>query len=146
MNIRKLIFTAAMALPFTVASTASFAEQPVIQTQMSAKGYEVDLLRAKVSGNYLSVIFMARYAGDGEKVYVAEPAHDVYFIDDAEGKKYLVLKDKKGAWLEDGTNGYLDQGEKLLMQYKFPIPPENVKKINITLPDVMPFDDVEITR
>lgn len=136
--------------------------QTVLQTQYGPDGMEVDLVRAKISGKVLSVVFAFRNVGkDSAKVqyYIA----DVHYIDNTESKKYHVLKDEKETWLAGPiefvrqhsggkwnkiavTNVYLNTGEKKIIWYKFPPPPDGVTHIQINLPDISPFDDVEITR
>ena len=41
---------------------------------------------------------------------------------------------------------YISYSQKKVMWYKFPLPPDNVTHIQINLPDISPFDDIEITR
>ncbi len=136
--------------------------QPVLQTQFGPDGMEVDLIRAKASGKVLSVVLAFRNSGN-KSASVRYPVADVHFIDNTDSKKYQVLKDEKGAWLTGPTSFVkqfianqwqkiavtsvsVDSGGKKIVWYKFPLPPNNVKTIQINLPGVSPFDDVEIQR
>lgn len=136
--------------------------QSTIQTQYGPNEMEVDLLRAKVSGQVLSVVFSFRNTSTSSSVNVTYDIADVHFVDNSESKKYHVLKDEKGEWLSGPidfvkrdiggwkripvTKVYLPKNEKKIVWYKFPAPPENVTTIQINLPDISPFDDVEISR
>jgi hypothetical protein len=135
----------------------SLAAPPVLQTQFGPNGMEVDLIRVKISGKVLSVVFAFRNGGS-DSANVVYNIGEVYYVDNTESKKYHVLKDAKGAWISGPvaetlvghkkilTAVHLQKGEKKIVWYKFPLPPENVTHIQILLPDISPFDDVEITR
>jgi hypothetical protein len=151
-------FIGALALMLSLTwVSATFAGQPVIQTQYGPDGMVVDLVRAKVSGKVLSVVFAFHTDGDNRPDITYDIAN-VYYIDNTESKKYHVLKDEKGIWLsgpfgkdlgkKDTYNTYvsLRKGDNKIVWYKFPTPPESVSHIQILLPGISPFDDVEISR
>ena len=70
-----------------------------LQTQMGMTGdVEVDAVRASVRDDILTVILAYRNTGQSE-AQVRYPVQDVYYIDNAENKKYHVLKDDKGDWI-----------------------------------------------
>ncbi|PIE82959.1 MAG: hypothetical protein CSA09_03985 [Candidatus Contendobacter odensis] len=151
-----------LALTLSTTWLSTSMAQTALQTQYGPDGVEVDLVRAKIGGKVLSVVFAFRNTGSSS-ADVTYKIEDVHYIDNTESKKYQVLKDEKGAWLAGPidyskkfiknkweryptTHIYLSEGKKKIVWYKFPAPPENVTKIQINLPEISPFDDVEITR
>ncbi len=149
-----------LVLPLTCFSTG--IAQTALQTQYGPDGVEVDLMRAKVGGKVLSVVFAFRNTGSSS-AEVTYKIDEVHYIDNTESKKYQVLKDEKGVWLAGpissfkqyiknkweifpATHVHLSEGEKKIVWYKFPAPPEGVSSVQINLPEISPFDDVEISR
>ncbi len=138
-----------------------FAAPSVLQTQYGPDGLEIDLLSAKVSGDVLSVSMMVRKPKDSGP-YSAEltfAMEEVNYIDNANSQKYSVLKDEKGKWLAAplselergderlfGTSIHLTEKERSVFWYKFPAPPKEATSIQINIPEVSPFNDVEISR
>ncbi len=145
---RNLFFFMVLAV-FFMAGFAN-AEPPVIQTQYGPNGQiEVDLIRCKVTGNVLTMIFKFRGL-DRKEIYKGITAHQVYYI--ANEKKYHVLRDDDRHWLcAPEVTGYtsdisVSDKKTQLAWYKFPAPPKDVTKIQINLDDFTPFDEVEIQR
>jgi hypothetical protein len=72
--------------------------------------------------------------GKYEKIYVT-----------AASKKYFVLKDAEGVVLAPKyINSHVGKDGKILWWAKFPAPPTDVKKINLMMPKVFPFEDVPV--
>jgi len=131
-----------------------------VQTQPAMSGdMEVDVLKADVKDDILTVALAYRNTG-AQAATVGYRLDDVYFVDPSEKKKYQVLKDSKGEWLgapvARGAIG-TDTGSqanplsvpakgKAAVWFKFPAPPESTTKINLVIPDVLPFEDLPITR
>ncbi|PIE54231.1 MAG: hypothetical protein CSA35_06710 [Dethiosulfovibrio peptidovorans] len=147
---RKLFFLTVMIVFLAISSLAK-AAPPVLQTQYGPDGIEVDLIRCKVSDNVLSVAFLVRSTTE-KSVSVDFDIEAVHYL--ANNKKYHVLKDEKGNWLSGpqnlrggGSRIYLESSkDSKIVWYKFPAPPEDVKKIQINSDEIMPFDDVEVQR
>lgn len=143
-----------LALIFSLASIliclSTGSAKEVIQTQYGPDGIEVDLIRAKCSSNHLSVVFIVRNPGEARKSFSV--LHDqVNIVDGTGAKKYHVLRDSKEEWLatngtEDRVHFNMSPGESNTAWYKFPLPPENEKTIQIHLGEITPFEDVEIQR
>jgi hypothetical protein len=141
-----------------------FAQTPTssaIQTQMALSGdVEVDIKKATVKDDILTFIFVFRNTGTKD----ANINHDVaniYYIDKTENKKYHVLKDDQKKYIAapvaHGKIGYhnyahytkpvvIAGGAKKIMWFKFPAPPAAVNKVDLILPEVLPFEDLPITR
>ena len=123
-----------------------------LQTQMSMSGdMDVEVLKASILDNIFTVVLVYRNNGDAKaKIYYGFSG--VYFIDDAEKKKYHVLKDSKNKWIGAPMNsaGYISKditpGGKQLVWFKFPAPPATVKTINLVIPGVLPFEELAISR
>jgi hypothetical protein len=121
---------------------------------------EVDLLKANVQEGILTVTLAYRNTGKDAAKLKQIAIDEVYFISETEKKKYLVLKDSKGAWIAApvargvlGTEtGFgvspvmVAPGSKAIVWFKFPAPPDNVATVNLVVPDVMPFDKVPVSR
>lgn len=131
-----------------------------VQTQMAMSGdMEVDVLRADVKEGVLTVQLLYRNTGNKE-AHVRYPVEEVYYIDLKEKKKYHVLKDSKGEWIaapvarsgigtESGSAANplkIAAGGKQIVWFKFPAPPDAVVKVNLVVPNVVPFEDLPITR
>jgi hypothetical protein len=72
-------------------------------------------------------------------------------IDAAGGKKYEVLKDEKGAYISSTRAGWTDRwsarmepSTSQVIWMKFPAPPPDVKTITLQIPQMPPFDDLQI--
>lgn len=144
-HLLSIVFT--LALIFICLSTGSAKE--AIQTQYGPDGIEVDLIRMRFS-NHLTLFFKFRNTGEKDVDFDIHH-HSVYFIDETGAKKYHVLQDSRNEWLATGgrlevTAYEMDPGGSKIGWYKFPLPPEDVKTIEINLPDVTPFEEVEIIR
>ncbi len=134
-----------MAVFLGVVTTAN-AAPPVLQTQYGNDGIEIDIVKCKVLKDVMTLVIVARHPGDGEG-YVQIFPDRVYYI--ANNKKYHVLQDSEGAWISShgtGFSGYIKKGKSLMGWFKFPAPPADVNKIQITLDKILPFEDVEVQR
>jgi hypothetical protein len=125
----------------------------VIQTQPATSGeVEVDVIKASAKDGILTVLLSYRNKGS-EEVRIQFKLADVYFIDDKEKKKYLVLKDSKGVWVAAPIYGSdsidtqaIKAGGKNIVWFKFPAPPASSTKINLIVPNVVPFEDLPISQ
>jgi hypothetical protein len=139
-------------------SPASAADS--IQTQMSMSGdLDVDVLKASILDSVLTVVLAYRNNGKS-KAKIKYRVDEVYFIDDVENKKYHVLKDSNNEWIgapiARGQVGIgwpggvsdmeITAGAKKLVWFKFPAPPATAETINLVIPDVLPFEELAISR
>jgi hypothetical protein len=131
--------------------------QEVIQTQMAMKGAEVDLVQAKINGKVLSVAFSVRAPTDDTISQFEIKPEEVFYVDATQNKKYHILKDEKGKWLAGPISKlvgpkdeylidikYVKKGKSAIMWMKFPAPQVDNAKIEINLPGIVPFSDIEI--
>ena len=126
----------------------------VIQTQECDlyDGLEVDLTRLDVRNNIITVRFKLRNTGeDSHRVQIYYK--DCYIMDEANQKKYFVLKDSDGQYIagpkeKDWDGGRflfsIEPGKSKSMWMKFPAPTDNPETIAISIPGVFPFEEVPL--
>ena len=123
-----------------------------IQTQSATEGdVEVDVVKASVKDGTLTIQLAYRNKGEEPAKFYFD-AKEVYYIDEKEKKKYHVLKDNKGTYIA----APIRSGETVLFEvkpdgkmvswYKFPAPTSGATKINLVLPNVLPFEDLPISQ
>jgi len=70
----------------------------------------------------------------------------ISLIDAVNKKKYLVARDSEDTCLCSRGLNDVAAGERLNVWAKFPAPPDDVQKINVSIPHFSPADDVPISR
>jgi hypothetical protein len=70
----------------------------------------------------------------------------ISLIDPVNKKKYLVARDSENTCLCSRGLNHVAPGERLNVWAKFPAPPDDVQKINVSIPHFSPADDVPISR
>ena len=93
-------------------------------------------------------------AEPGVKVDLRSPYfmyRDVYLFDPIDKRKYPLMKDTEGLWQaaprkDDIGGGYIipDWSKPILMSLTFQAPPDSVTKLDLILPDFLPFEAVQI--
>lgn len=134
--------------------TQKAAPEPVVE-DTERGDVTVEFKEARLtSGGTITLKF--KYSNNGsEPIDISRAGkydHDdviehVYFVDTANNKKYLVVKDNEGKPL--GTNlkyFVLGAGESKNAWAKFPAPPEGVETITLYLPGAPPIEDVTIIK
>lgn len=127
---------------------------PVIATGAGPEGTQVSLVKAKVTGNVLTVELSYRTPDQGTKwdsFYF--DAAQVSVIDDTTSQRYGVLKDNTDAWMASpiDTDGkrlrvQTNNGKPSVVWFKFPAPPATSPTVSINIPNVSPFDGVTVQR
>jgi hypothetical protein len=128
----------------------------VIQTQPFTNGsVEVDVIKAAVREGILTIQIVSRNTGD-ENLKIGYGLENFYFLDQKAKKKYHVLRDSSGAWFVSPAcdpafapqtdTVTVPPGGRTLMWFKFPAPSIDTTKIDLFIPNVMPFEDLPITR
>jgi len=142
--------------PSPLAETPAPAAAPAraaIRTNPGPDGSQVDLVRAQVTGNVLTVELSYRPASTKtEWVYLN--ADEVSVIDDTTSQRYGVLKDNTSQWLaaplqsatSNRLSASLSEGRPSIIWFKFPAPPATSPTISINVPNVSPFDGVPVQR
>jgi hypothetical protein len=146
------LFTFAISLPLNSeaqsAGAGSKTSTPIQTQETEMAGVVAELMEVKRKDGVLTVKVNFRNTGDaGVKVYI-ETEHGKYehIYVTANTKKYFVLKDSEGAPLAPKyIEGNPEKGQKVIWWAKFPAPPADVKKINLIIPKMPPFEDVPIT-
>ena len=139
---------AALILGSALGVSPAFAQVAPIQAQdINEPGFAADLIEAKRSDGVLSVKVRLKNTGTkaaNVKIYERNKV-DAFYVQ-AEGKKYLVLRDTEKVPLANGTPyTSVAPGATFTWWAKYPAPNANVKKFNFYWPLGAPFDDVPIT-
>ncbi len=139
------------ATPLVVETPAPATAVAVIQTQPGPDGMSVDLNKAAVTGDVLTVQITARGGPDGSTgLYMNNDQISV--IDDATAQRYSLLKDSTGAVMASPIDsatrigGIVSANKSNVYWFKFPAPPATSTTVSINLPNVAPFDGVTVTR
>jgi hypothetical protein len=75
-----------------------------------------------------------------------ESVRDVHLIDATNRKKYFVVKDSEGACVCSRHMPWVSPGSQLGLWAEYPLPPDDVQKINVEVPHFPPMEDIPITR
>ena len=148
---------AVLVLGFTVGATPALAQVAAIQSQdINQAGVTADLVEAKRSDQVLSIKIRLKNTeakAAHVKIYEsnAQRKIDAFYVQ-AEGKKYLVLRDTEKVALAVPADSYdgtlapnIAPGGTFTFWAKYPAPPANIKKFSFYWPLGAPFDDVPIT-
>jgi hypothetical protein len=146
---------AALVLAFALGVSPARAQVVAIQSQdINEAGFAADLIEAKRSDGVLSVKVRLKNTGTkaaGVNIYEHNKI-DAFYVQ-AEGKKYLVLRDTEKVPLATPSDTYdgrltatVAPGATFTWWAKYPAPPANVKKFSFYWPLGAPFDDVPITN
>jgi hypothetical protein len=129
--------------------SSAWGQDDVIQMQpTNMNGINAELIQCKRKKGVLSI--KVRFVNSGNdmvklRIDTHHGAYDGFYVT-AKEKKYFVLKDTEGIALAPKYMGAdLKKGESYYWWAKFPAPPAEVKEVNIVIPQVLPFEDVEIT-
>lgn len=159
LSLRGCLLTLVLSLVLCVGyidqvSAQDESSEPVVEdTEWGDVSVELKGVK-RASGDTVTIKF--KYTNNGsEKIDISRAGqygHDnvidsVYFVDTANNKKYLIVKDSEGNPL--GTNLHyfvLAPGESKSAWAKFPAPPPDVERITVYLPGAPPFEDVTIVQ
>ncbi len=151
MRKRSLLFLIFLMFVFISAVPA----QDAVQTQPSSDGtFEAALLSVKVRVNVLTVKVALKNTAN-KKISPMFFFKDVYYADIEQGKKYFGLKDAEGNYIagtkfsnEHGGRFWsdMDPNGKQIVWIKFPAPAETTRTIDIFIPGLLPFEEVEVQR
>jgi hypothetical protein len=138
-----------LAIFFVFLATNSLGS--VIQVQETSKSSIVaELIECKRKEGVLTVKIRFRNPSSSEQNFYLYTRGDSVYVT-AENKKYLILKDSAGSLLatQPDATGHvairLKKDQVQLWWAKFPAPPAHVRKVNLMLPNILPFEDIPIT-
>ncbi|MBD2699552.1 hypothetical protein IC229_02815 [Spirosoma sp. BT702] len=142
----------------TSPTTAVTTTPAILSTQNGPDGAIVDLTKAAVNGSILSVEVQYRHGTGGKGISSKYDIEQVSVVDEANAKKYSVLKDQAGKymaspiWTDKGQEFInvnipsFKKDEKTAVWFKFPAPPADTKTISVTIPEVGSFNGIPISR
>jgi hypothetical protein len=148
---------AAPAAAPAAASAAAPAAAAIASADGEQQGRRVEVTELKrLSGGTISLKF-AMINGADEIAFhgdYGEANHSrdfgsiggIALVDPVGKKKYLVVRDSDGACLCSRDIPNVAMNSRLNLWAKFPAPPEDVKKISISIPHFAPMDDVPISQ
>lgn len=105
-----------------------------------------DVMEFRRKGNTLTAVVRIRnVSADDTTRLLNSNFSGAYVLDEAQGKKYEVLKDEAGGYITSagGTTG-MGGGGSIIIWMKFPAPPSEVTKATLTIPETLPFEDLMI--
>jgi hypothetical protein len=132
--------TAAASFPAAVKPADALASQ---NTNWS--GLVADVMEFRRKANTLTALVRIRNLNESATSVLNSDFSGAYVLDEAQGKKYEVLKDEEGGYIASagGTTG-LVSGSSMIIWMKFPAPPSDVQKATLTIPETPPFEDLTI--
>jgi hypothetical protein len=127
----------------------------IIQTQESTDNEDIvaELTGLTIKNNIITVKIKIRNNGN-ESVKLDFHFKDFYIIDEANQKKYYILKDSEakcigGPFSSDGSGGRFEswiKPQKIKNIWaKFPLPVDNPESISISIPGFLPFEEIKLT-
>lgn len=152
---KKMVSATIMALVIGILFSLSGYAMDPIQMQPSSDGnFDASLTSVKVRNEVLTVrIRLKNIASKSKKIQLFYK--DVYYTDIKDKKKYFALKDSEGKYIagpqDRGAQGgkverYIDADGQIIMWIKFPAPPETTETIDIFVPGILPFEEIEIKK
>ncbi len=148
------VFTIASFLTLILLVSFAYALE-AIQTQPSSDGrLEASLIGAAIKRGVLTVKVSLENISTG-RIEPEIPYESIYYADIDAQKKYFALKDENGFYIAgprhtDWHGGCfkksMSPGDKMILWVKFPAPPESTASIDLFIPDILPFEEVELKR
>lgn len=152
---RKMISALIMTLVIGALFSLSGYAMEAIQTQPSSDGnFEASLTSVKIKRDVLTIRVMVKNVS-ANKAEMQCNYKEVYYTDVEDKKKYFVLKDSEGQYIAGpkrggAYGGYfggdIDPDGQKIMWMKFPAPPETTTTVDIFVPGILPFEEIQLTR
>jgi len=134
---------------------STVSAQNAIQVQPSSDGaIEASLVEAKIKRDVLTIKVILKNISDNS-IEPEIPFEGIYYTDIEASKKYYGLKDSEGKYIagpssRDWRGGvfkhYIKAHASKILWIKFPAPPETTKAIDIFIPEILPFEEINIGR
>ncbi len=116
----------------------------VVHELKRTSGGTVSLKFSITNGSQEDVSFGYNYADPAHDVIDFSSVGGVQLIDEANRKKYFVVRDSAGKAVCSQKIGDIKPGQTTNLWARFPAPPPEVQKISIVIPHFSPMDDVPI--
>lgn len=126
----------------------------VIQTRESTENENLvaELYGLRIQNDIITVKIKIRNNGQ-DNTKLDFYFKDSYIIDEANQKKYYILKDSDGKCIggpfsSDGSGGrfefWVNANKMRIIWAKFPLPTDNPEAITISIPGFLPFDGIKL--
>jgi len=138
-----------IAAPAVAAELKAEGNEPglsvLIQDLKRDEANSVTLRFQLVNDSDKSISFHGKFEDHEAKGRDGDEVGGIHLIDNANKKKYLVVRDTNGK-CACAKLGSLAKGAKANLWAKFAAPPENVEKITVVVPEFQHVDSVSIAR
>ena len=141
------LFVASLILIGPAAVDVARAQSSTIieAQEMDIPGVAAELIQCKRKGDILTVkVRVANTSSKTVRLSWYDAKKNVYLLDEANGKKYFLLKDATGEYIYSGDPWDISANASKISWFKFPAPPSELEEISIVLPGCAPFEDVPI--
>lgn len=132
-----------------VVAVAAAAAAAIASADGEKPGTRIEVQELKRSGDSLMLKFAVINDSDAQfDISVTLGyfnAKDVYLLDTANKKKYLVIVDSGNKCVCSDNLSVVQPKSRLNLWARFPAPPNDVKKITVVAPHFTPMDDIPIT-
>ena len=117
----------------------------VVQELKRTSGGTVSLKFSVTNASNATVDYGYNY-GENNRTSDFASVGGVVLVDEANKKKYFVVRDSEGQCV--CSRGLKDQhaGETRNLWARFPAPPDDVQKVSVVVPHFSPMDDVPLSR
>jgi hypothetical protein len=136
--------------PSTTAVATADGETPGIKAEIQElkrnSGGTVTLKVTLVNDSSKDLGFGYEFGDPDHHIKDHSSVGGISMIDAVNKKKYLVARDSEDTCLCSRGLNSVAAGARLNVWAKFPAPPDDVQKINISIPHFSPADDVPISR
>ena len=129
----------------------------LLSSQKGPGDSQVDLLKAQVTDNILTVELQYKPGSEDKHVSSTYAIDQVVVTDETTAKTYSVLKDQSGTYMASPVR--TDQGKQQInidlssskdkpvaVWFKFPAPPVDTKAISISIPEVGTYKEIPVSR
>jgi hypothetical protein len=135
----------ALLLPSMVPLVHAQSGTVIESQETDFSGVVAELIQCKRKKDVLTIkVRVKNTSSKTIRVYWRDAKKNVYLMDEANGKKYFLLKDTTGEYIYSGDPWDIPANSSKISWFKFPAPPAEVDEISIVLPGCAPFEDVSI--
>jgi len=139
---------AAPAAPAGIASAdgETPGAKAVVTELKRTSGGTVSLKLTLVNGSSKRLGFGYDFADKDHEIRDHATVGGIQLIDEANKKKYFVVRDTEGKCVCSSGMHDLAAGESVNVWARFPAPPDDVQKISVVVPHFSPMDDVPLSK
>lgn len=118
----------------------------VVQELKRTSGGTLSLKFTLLNGSDKKLGFGYEFADPDKQIADFATVGGVTLVDEANKKKYFVVRDSDGKCVCSRGLHDVKQGDSINVWARFPAPPDDVQKISVVIPHFSPMDDVPIGK